>query len=207
MGTGKLTLMRQERIFHSLFTGSGLSQGHGWTSEGAVYIQIIRCSKSLWRLSSYHHISKKKLWKNVTPLGVFEMPYIDLDISHFSIFQAPLGLLEMPYIDLDISHLSSTRAPLDTTIWPPTNSGAKISAFVHRIQNLQKYRQIWWGVRLPQTCLSKIRPKIGIFFFYSVLKPKLLNIKSKFSLKLLVFLGHDILRFILQSSDCQPIFF
>ena len=40
------------------------------------------------------------------------MPYINLDISYFSIFRAPLGLLEMPYIDLDISHLSSTRAPL-----------------------------------------------------------------------------------------------
>ena len=45
-------------------------------------------------------------------VGVFEMPHIDLDISHFSIFRAALGLLEMPYIDLDISHLSSTRAPL-----------------------------------------------------------------------------------------------
>ena len=28
------------------------------------------------------------------------MPYIDFDISHFSIFRAPLGLLEMSYIDL-----------------------------------------------------------------------------------------------------------
>ena len=81
MGTDKLSLMRQERIFYSLFTGRGSSQGHCWTSKGAVYIQIIRCSKSFWELSSYHHISKKKLWKKC-----------------------------------------------DTTIWPPTNSGAKISA-------------------------------------------------------------------------------
>ena len=50
--------------------------------------------------------------KKYFQVEVFEMPYIDLNTLHFSIFRAPLGLLEMPYIDRDISHLSSTRAPL-----------------------------------------------------------------------------------------------
>ena len=50
------------------------------------------------------------------------MPYIDLDISHFSIFRAPLGLLEMPHIDLDISHLSSIRAPLPAGTSPSSCS-------------------------------------------------------------------------------------
>jgi hypothetical protein len=36
---------------------------------------------------------------------------VDLDISHFSIFQAPLGLPEMPYIDLDTSHFENLANP------------------------------------------------------------------------------------------------
>ena len=50
-------------------------------------------------------------WRRCCWLAVFKMPYINLDILHFSIFRAPLWWLEMPYIDLDISHFLSTRAP------------------------------------------------------------------------------------------------
>ena len=67
-------------------------------------------------------------------LGVFEMPHIDLDISHFSIFRAPLGLLEMPYIDLDISHLSSTRALL------PAKVGVKQHCIImNEVQEFRSY--------------------------------------------------------------------
>ena len=36
-----------------------------------------------------YHLTEPNL-SNDPYLGVFEMPYIDLDISHFSIFRAPL---------------------------------------------------------------------------------------------------------------------
>ena len=48
--------------------------------------------------------------------------------------------------------------------------------------------EVW----LLQTCLSQKSPKFGSFLFESILKLDLWNIKSKFSLKLLVFLGHDM---------------
>jgi hypothetical protein len=43
---------------------------------------------------------------------VFKLPYINLDILHFSIFRGPQWWLEMPYIDLNISNFLSTQAPL-----------------------------------------------------------------------------------------------
>ena len=43
-----------------------------------------------YMLFPYHLQYKAGLAVNPPPLGVFEMPYIDLDISHFSIFRAPL---------------------------------------------------------------------------------------------------------------------
>ena len=74
-----------------------------------------------------------------------------------------------------------------------TNSGVKI--FV----SLKGFR-IWnnictlFGVWLLPTCLSQKSPKFWIFLFKSILKLELWNDRSQFSLKLLVFLGHDMKR-------------
>ena len=75
---------------------------------------------------------------------------------------------------------------------------------VHRIQNLQKILAHFLGVRLPQTCLSQKRLKNLSFPFESVLKLELWNIKSQLSLKLLVFLEHDMKRCVLPFFG-QPI--
>ena len=81
-------------------------------------------------------------------LGVFEMPHIDLDILHFSIFRAPLGLLEMPYIDLDISHLSSTRAPLSRVMEGVLKGDRRSSSMI-------KYDRGWSMVIEGDQVLSK----------------------------------------------------
>ena len=63
---------------------------------------------------------------------------------------------------------------------------------VQRIQNLQKYLHIFWGIRLPQNCWSQKSPKNGSFLFESVLILELCNIKSQFYIHLLVLFGHDM---------------
>ena len=64
-------------------------------------------------------------------------------------------------------------------------------------ESAKKYLHIFWGVRLPQTCLSQKSLRNGSFPFESVLKLELWNIKSQFSFKLLVFLGHGMKRCVL----------
>ena len=67
-------------------------------------------------------------------------------------------------------------------------------SIAERFQNRQYYWHNFLGVWLLQTCLSQTSPKFWSFLFKSILKLELWNIKSQFSLKLLVFLGHDIKR-------------
>ena len=60
---------------------------------------------------------------------------------------------------------------------------------LHRSQNSESAKILahFLGGRLSQTCLPPKSPKIGSFLFESVLKLELWNIKSQFSVKLLVF--------------------
>ena len=78
------------------------------------------------------------------------------------------------------------------SIWSPTNSGVKIDVSL-------KGFGIWNNNCTPFLAFGSYRPvcikkaqNFESFLFESILKLKLWNIKSQFSLKLLVFFGHDM---------------
>ena len=84
-----------------------------------------------------------------------------------------------------------------------TNSGVKIIALFTQLQNLQEYLYIFVGGKAPKDLLFSKKPNIGCFLFNYLLQLELWNIKSKFAIKLLVFLGHDMTICVLFTLDKQ----
>ena len=120
-----------------------------WLFYCQLVISTFSSLLCLRELSSYHHISKKIVWK-----------YYYATIP----------------------------------IWSPTNSGVKISVSLKGFRICNNIWTPFWGFGSYRHVCIKKSPKFWSFLFESILKLELWHIKSQFSLKLLVFLGHDMKR-------------